>query len=74
MIQIEIVDERDSAPLVAAGRFTKVQAIAVLQAAIDRLRQQSAAIFDASWGEQPMPLVGPSADEVAKLLDNVTPN
>lgn len=46
------------------GKFTTIEAIVQLQAAIERLRAMAAPTFDASWGEQPMPILGPSAAEV----------
>lgn len=73
MIYLEARNESD-APIVAGGFYTKVQAIALLQSAIYRLRRETAPTFDASWGEQPMPIIGPSADETANLLASLQPS
>ena len=47
------------------GKFDTIEAIVQLHKAIEHLRRAAAPSFDASWGEQPMPLIAPSASEMA---------
>ena len=59
---------------VVDGKFTTIEAIVQLQAAIEQLRAMGAPKFDASWGEQPMPILGPSAAEVSQPSALPTPH
>jgi hypothetical protein len=52
--------------VIVDAKTTTLDAIAQLQRAIEHLRSLSAPTFDASWGEQPMPILGPSAQELAQ--------
>jgi hypothetical protein len=70
MIFIQIRDE-DDAHIIPQGFYTKVQALSLLQSAIDRLRRETSPTFDASWGEQPMPILGPNAEEQTNLLESI---
>jgi len=53
---------------VARGKFHTIDAIQQLQAAIETLRRSAAPVFDASFGEQPPPLLAPSADELHQFI------
>lgn len=65
-LYIKIVDDQDRTHLdTLCGT---VQAIAHLQDVIARLRAEAAPTYDCSWGEQPMPILGPSAEELAQRL------
>lgn len=50
------------------GEFNTIDAINELQRAIDLLRQASAPLRDLSFGESPMPVLGPSASELAEFV------
>lgn len=50
--------------LIEGGWVNTIEAIVRLQDAIDKLRSKAAPKFDASWGEQPMPVLGASVDEM----------
>jgi hypothetical protein len=56
-IQIHIKDQNGD-ELVPLGEYRVIDAINALQGAIETLRR-GAQTFDASWGEQPMPMVAP---------------
>jgi len=50
--------------LIEGGWVNTIEAIVRLQDAIDKLRSKAAPKFDASWGEQQMPVLGASVDEM----------
>jgi len=52
------------------GKFNAIEAICRLEAAADELRRLAAPVFDASWGEQPMPLVAPRAAELSVFINH----
>jgi hypothetical protein len=62
-VHIRIIAGND---VIVDTKTTTIDAIAQLQQAIEYLRSMSAPTFDASWGEQPMPIIGPSAQELAQ--------
>ena len=53
---------------VVRGKFHTIDAIQQLQAAIETLRRGAAPVFDASFGEQPSPVLAPSADELHQFI------
>jgi hypothetical protein len=69
---IKILIQSVSGPnreVIVDGKFNAVEAIVRLQSAIDELRRLAAPVFDASWGEQPMPLLAPRAEELSTFLN-----
>ena len=70
MIFAELRDENDVS-IIPQGFYTKVQTIALLQTTIERLRRETSPTFDASWGEQPMPILGPNSEEQTNLLTSL---
>lgn len=50
---------------IVCGWFDPIEAIAQMQSAIAELRRRHAPTFDASYGEQPMPVLGQSEQEFA---------
>jgi hypothetical protein len=73
MIFAELRDESD-VQVIPQGFYTKVQAISLLQASIEKLRRETLPTFDASWGEQPMPILGPNSEEQTNLLESLQPS
>lgn len=68
MIHIHIKDAAGES--LVEGKFRTIEAIQHLQAAIETLRRGAAPVFDASWGEQPAPLLAPSADEFRNFINH----
>lgn len=58
----------DDGGRIFSGVRDMVGTIAFLQDVIAQLRAEAAPTFDCSWGEQPMPILGPSAEELAQRL------
>jgi hypothetical protein len=62
-VHIRVIAGND---VIVDTKTSALDAIAQLQQAIEHLRSLSAPTFDASWGDQPMPILGPSAQELAQ--------
>lgn len=63
--------EDDSGRPVMSGWFNNAAAtITALQEVIKTLRRENLPSFDASWGEQPPAILGPSDEEVAALINS----
>jgi hypothetical protein len=66
---IRILIQTPDGDRIAEGKFKTIEAIHQLQRAIDELRQRAAPVFDASWGEQPQPLLAPTEAELHQFIN-----
>ena len=62
--------EGDDGKAIVDSFATAVDAIAVLQGVIATLRRPEHPEFDVSFGEAPLPITGPSAEELTRFLTN----
>lgn len=65
---VEVID--DDGKLVCSEWGNATDAIALLQQAIATLRRPHIPQFDASFGEAPLPITGPSAEELTRFLNH----
>ena len=61
--------EGDDGKAIVDSFATAVDAIAVLQDVISTLRRPELPQFDASFGEAPLPITGPSREELSRFLN-----
>ena len=64
---VEVID--DDGKVVCSEWGNATDAIALLQQAIATLRRPHLPQFDASFGEAPMPITGPSREELSRFLN-----
>ena len=65
--------EQDGLPMIDQA-YNAAGLIVAMQEAIQILRDTSRPQFDASFGEHPLPIIGPSADEVQEFINAASPH
>lgn len=65
---IRILVQADGDTLADGKGITAIEAITRLREAIAELQRRSAPVFDASFGEQPLPLIAPSEAELQTFI------
>ena len=61
--------EDDADGVICDEWLTTADAIAMLNSVAERLRRPNLPQFDASFGEAPMPITGPSTEELSRFLN-----
>lgn len=69
MSRVTVSVRHGNETLAEGKNLTLVEAIVQLQSAIAELRAIAQPVFDASWGEQPQPLIAPNADELHAFIN-----